>query len=229
MDSAFDNRAESGCPSDPAQYGQRCARRNPACTRHNDDGNCIAQIAGQPEGERGCGKRKINQIARKLIGKFLDRSAGVFSRFHRFNNPSIAGIAAHTLNHDFKRTALIDGSGIDLTANLLIRGHGFPRDTGLIHRALSGNHAPINRGFFTGGKQHSITGHNRLDSKREDLSVAAYTRFCRNEINQIFNGRASTRQRDMFQLFSNQHKQAHHKGCEIFGNGGGSKNCNAHG
>ena len=113
-------RAELRGASDPAQNRQGCSCGNPTRTGNDNDRNARAHIVGDQECQSRGSERKVNQIARKTVCDSLNGSTRFFRPLHGVNVLAECSIAPHPVYPDFERAGLIDRSGIDIDAPVIV-------------------------------------------------------------------------------------------------------------
>ena len=85
--------------------------------------------------------------------------------FHGFDNATETRIATNPFDKNFQSPCLVDGAGIDLTANIFACGHGFAGERGLVDEQILGGDQPhIGGDHIAGGKTNNVAGNKLLNA-----------------------------------------------------------------
>jgi len=153
---AFDDRSLLRGAADGAEDRQWCACCDATGARNDYHRNGRTNVVRDQKRQDRRTERKVHQIACQAVGNALNRCAGLFRSFYRFNDFPEGSFPAEAFDAQLKCAGLIDGAGIDGGAGLLLDRHRLAGDGRLVDEGMASHHLAVNRDAATRLHQHNV-------------------------------------------------------------------------
>jgi hypothetical protein len=173
-------------------------------------------------------EREIDQISGKPVGSLLNRCAGLFRPFHRFNDLAEGGLFAQAFDQNMKRTGLIDRAGIHGAACHLFTGHGFASNGRFLYKGVAADHLAIDRDSVAGANEDNLAGEDGIGGHIEGLAGSQHACSLRQKVEHVLNGTAATAYGQPFEDFSPQNEGCDHQSCKVFPDRQRGEECDGH-
>ncbi len=180
------------------------------------------------ESEYRASERKVDKVTRQTVGCSLDRRARLLCRLYRIDDLPEGCFTTDAGSPYFKRTRLIDRSGVNIGSCDLLHRHRLASNRCLINEGIAADDFAINRDAPTRLYYHNIAHLYFRGTDFARRAIATYGGIARQKVEQILNRPSATIDRQALEDFSYQHKENNHESGEELTDRKGGADGNGH-